>query len=1221
MEFRYKLLLTLVLPALLLAPARAVFGQLDQGAITGVVQDTSGAAVVNASVLLTNIDEGQVLRTKTDGSGVYAFSPIKIGNYEITVSAPNFATTKQTNLHVNIQQRLNVVVVLKPGAVTETVTVTEAPPLLQTQDSSVGTTMSAQEINNVPLNGRNWVYIAQLAPGVAPPEGSRGAGKGDFNADGQRAEENNFILDGVDNNANVVDFYNGASYVVNPPPDALAEFKVQTGDYSAQFGHSAGAVVNASIKSGTNDFHGSLWEYVRNNDLGEATIPQWQGGNGTVPPYHQNIFGATLGGPIVRNRLFLFADTQANRIVYNSTGVINVPTADERKGDFSELLNSNLLGAPATQLYQQSQTGPAVAIKNNCLVAAGTASCPASGTATPVTLDPIALKVLNEYPSPNTGNGALYNNYSATLPIIDNTFQWDARMDWTIGARDSAYSRFSYYNEVGEDTPYLGQILDGYGTIGDGTQKNLGANYMASETHTFGASLVNEVRFGFNYLHTGYQQPNASNLGFAASQGFGGIPTGPLNGGLPSVSFSGSNAPHGFGAPNWAATDEHNNVFQILDNVTKVAGNHALSAGVDYQNIRFETLQPQYSRGNYNYTGASTENPASSTNTGYGLADFLLDDMNSAGLSNEVTNGDQRANLAFYFQDDWRVRHDLTVNLGLRYERFQPYQDVGGYQASYNFLSTPTFDPTTGRGSVTGQYLIPAEAKAYAQPIIAANGFDKALAADGMNIVWDSNPRLQTAQNLNFAPRLGVSWSPDANTVFRAGFGIFYGGLESLGYWGNLNENYPFQFEGSFLSASCTSSYCPNLTNNPAYNVNIENGFSTILANGFASVVSGLSLRGTDTKAKTTYTEDWNLSVERTVFKEMAATVAYVGNASRHLEINIDPNQPLALENPGNNTQPAHPMPDYGGSSYTGFGGMSDYNSLQAKLEKRMSHGYNLLASYTWSHALDDAVTPLGSTGDGNFRQTNLIPFKDDYSNASYDVRQRFTFNGLYDLPFGRGRAYLNRNAVVNAVAGGWSANAMFVAQTGEHFTVSPSGVSTAAGFENGPFAYQSASEFATGGSGSNCATSVKNRTHWYNPCSYSNPWDAGNQTINGTFNPHYIPKNAADAANAAANGDTTPVYVTNFTSVMGYAGGRRDIAVGPGYERVNMSVFKDFSVYHEQMLTFRADVFNLFNTPSMGEPSIANNSSSGGQITSARNIQIDSPDSRFFQLSLKYAF
>jgi hypothetical protein len=1219
-----------------------MFSQADQGTITGIVQDPSGAVIANAAVTLTNLDQGQVLKTKTDGSGIYAFPSVRIGNYKVTATAPNFQTTTQTNLHLNIQQRLNVVVTLRPGAETQTVTVTTQIPLMQTQESSVGQTMNAQTINNVPLNGRNWVYIAQLAAGTTPPEGSRGAGKGDFNANGQRAEENNFILDGVDNNANVVDFFNGASYVVNPPPDALAEFKVQTSDYSAEFGHSAGAVVNASIKSGTNSIHGDMWEYVRNNDLGEATIPAWQGGNGTVPPYHQNIFGATLGGPLIKDKLFLFADTQANRVVFSSPQTFSVPSANERLGDFSELLNPTLLGGPPVQLYYQDPTGvhPPVPITNNCLAAAGTTSCPSAGNPNLPALNSTALKVLSEYPKPggNSTAGLLYNNYSAIYPVKDDTFQWDARMDWNIGASDTAYSRYSYFNEMGLNSsggngsaaaiPLLGPILDG-GGFGSGKFKNYGGNYMASETHTFSPTLINEARFGFNYLHTGFQQENATNDGFAQSQGFGGIPAGPLNGGLPNVQFTGTNSPHNFGAPEWAATDEHENVYQIIDNVTKIVGSQSLKAGVDYQNIRFETLQPYYSRGEYDYTGDATSIPGVG-NTGYGVADFLLNDLMVAKLSNIVTDGDEHASTSLYFQDDWRVKRNLTVNLGLRWDYFQPYKEVSGKQASFIFNTTPTLNTTTGFGSVTGQYLIPSQSQAYASTFISKYGFDKALAEDNMTIVYDSNPRLQTTPKTNFAPRVGLSWSPDNKTVVRAGYGIFYGGMfESLGYWGNLGEDYPFQYNANFPSTGklCGTNNCTPLSLQPNYNVTIANGFSTILANGFASVVTGQNLRGTYKNANTAYTQSWNLTMERSLGSNMSATLGYVGNTTRHLPVNISINLPLALQNPTNyNNQitNSQPLPHQGGDAYTGYSGMGDYHSLQAKLEKRMSHGYNLLATYTWSHAMDDAVTPLGSSGDGGYRQDTLLGIAADYANSPFDVRQRFTFDGTYDLPFGKGRQLLNQSTALDYLVGGWSANAMWVAQTGEYFTIHTSGGSNAGGFQNGPFAYQTQGEFATGGTpgtyqaNQTCPTKTKTLSNWFNPCSYADPWDAGDATIGGAPNPHYIPRYVGDPTTPA--GDSTPVYVTDHASLLGYAGGKRDNALGPGYERVNMSAFKDFKVYREQTLTFRADVFNLFNTPSWGEPT-GNNSASGGQITSSRSLQQFSPDARFFQLALTYKF
>src|SRR6202000_2772646 len=323
--------------------------QVDQGAITGVVQDQSGAVVPNAAITVTNTDTGIAFQAKTNASGIYVVSPLKIGNYTVTATADGFQTTTRENLHVDAEARLGVNLTLQPGAVSQPVTVADAPPLLETQTGAVGQVISTETINNTPLNGRNWVYIAQLSAGVAPPFGNtRGSGTGDFVANGQNAEQNNFILDGVDNNTNLVDFLNGSSFVMRPPPDALAEFNLQTSNFSAEFGHSAGAVMNASIKSGTNQIHGDLWEYVRNTSL---DAHNWNAL--TIPPYHQNQFGATLGFPIWRNKLFYFGDIEANRISISNPTPLNVPTALMKEGNFSELLNGSLTGVGApTTLYQ-----------------------------------------------------------------------------------------------------------------------------------------------------------------------------------------------------------------------------------------------------------------------------------------------------------------------------------------------------------------------------------------------------------------------------------------------------------------------------------------------------------------------------------------------------------------------------------------------------------------------------------------------------------------------------------------------------------------------------------------------------------------------------------------------------------------------------------------------------------------------------------------------------
>ena len=415
--------------------------QTDQGAITGVVQDSSGAVIPNAQVTATNIDTGLALETKSNNSGVFVFSPLKIGRYTVSASSTGFQTVSHENLHLDIQERLNLSFKLPTGAVTETVKVDSEAPVLQTQDAAVGQVISTKEINDTPLNGRNWVYIAQLTSGVAPPFGNtRGSGSGDFVANGQRAEQNNFILDGVDNNTNLVDFLNGASYIMRPPPDALSEFSLQTSNFSAEFGHSAGAVLQANIKSGTNQIHGDVWEYLRNTNL--DAIP-WNAGPGAVvPPYHQNQFGATLGLPIWKNKLFYFGDMEVNRISISNPTLINVPSALERQGNFSELLNGDLSGVGApTLLYQPNSADPTKPLVCNGQQNVFCAS----------QINSVAQGILNLYPAPNTGNGNLFNNYRVNVGNTDDTIQWDQRLDWNVNAKDQSYVRYSYLHEIKTD--------------------------------------------------------------------------------------------------------------------------------------------------------------------------------------------------------------------------------------------------------------------------------------------------------------------------------------------------------------------------------------------------------------------------------------------------------------------------------------------------------------------------------------------------------------------------------------------------------------------------------------------------------------------------------------------------------------------------------------------------------------------------------------------------
>ena len=1015
-----------------------------------------------------------------------------------------------------------------------------------------------------------------------------------------------YIMDGVDNNVNVVDFFNGASYVVRPPPDALAEFKVQTGSYSSEFGHSAGAVVNASIKSGTNQIHGDLWEYIRNDAF---DVREFFQGASPVAKYRQNQFGATLGFPIFKDKLFFFGDTEANRIVFGEThSGLTVPTAAMRTGNFSELLNKGLVNGNTIQLYAPNAAANGTTpIANNRL-----------DQQPGVTLDPVALHLLSLFPCPNVGVGATggtgncaasngpqqtYANYTDQTNAVDNTFQWDTRMDWNISSKDQAFGRYSYNHEPISHPAPFGPILDGGGFADTGQVVSLGENFAFSETHIFTPTLTNEARFGYNYGHFDGLHENSNNPTAATSLGLGGIPYSPNNGGLPFFSVAGLS---NFGSPQFYATNEYENVYQILDNVTKVIGNHTIKGGVDIQRIRFSTSQPTQPRGTYTYTGLYTSQQGTA-NTGYGVADFLTSNMNSAAISNVFTSDDVRFNRAGYLQDDWKASAKLVLNYGMRYDYSTPYLERHDNQAGFELTSPPT------AGKSTGVYLIP-QSK---QGIFLPTAFTRLLALDNIAIQYTNNRYIANPQKSNFAPRVGFAYRVNEKAVLHGGYGIFFGGLESTGYFPNLGENFPFEFDSNFPSGNCTvGASCVN------NGFNLETGFTNAINNGLINSIAQPSLRGTDANVRTPYSEQYNFTVEYGFTNTLIGSVGYVGSVARHLQTFPNPNGPVALapnsfgsgyvDAAGDKVNPLQPYPHFGSITYTAYDGASNYNSLQTKLEMRVTHGLNFLTTYTWAHSLDDAPTPLGSTNDPGYRSLNIIGNGADYGNSPFDVRQRFTLNGNYILPFGAGREYLNRSGVLDYLVGGWSNSFTFRAQTGEPFTVGTNSLTSPVG-SGYVDAVKVGNPFAAGGTANSsnpgivCPTKVRTIQNWYNPCAFANP-EADNLT--------YTNQVYADSP----TGVHVPNTVTGLAALP-YLGSPRGQTFVPGYVRLDMSLFKSFPTFREQNLQFRADAFNLLNTPAYGPPSNAGISSNGGQIAGARFFQANTPDSRFFQFALKYVF
>lgn len=1156
-----------VLPLIFILPAH---GQMDQGTITGVVTDKSGAVIANARLTLVSIDTGLTLKTKSDGAGFYSFPAIKVGNYRVTASATGFKTTTQDNLHLDIQARLKVVLVLQPGSVSESIVVESAPPLLQTEDASVGQVMSTQTINNTPLNGRNWIYIAQLAAGVDPSNGARGNGNGDFNANGQRAEQNNFILDGVDNNYGGPGYLSSSSYAVQPPPDALSEFNLQTADYSAEFGHSAGSVINASIKSGTNNIHGDLWEYFRNDVLDARDFDAL-----TIPKYRENQFGATLGTPLLRNKLFFFGYAEANRIVFGETDVLSVPTARMRQGDFTELLNPSLTSSGhSVTLYQPGSAGTIPLACNG-----------QQNVICPNQVNPIAQRIFSLYPMPNTNGGKLYSNYNNNRNVTSNSWQWGIRVDWNLLPQDQFFVRFSYVNAPSTYLPPLGTILDGGAFGTDGTNITISQNLALSETHIFNSTLTNEFRIGYNYGNYARLQFN-SNSDVASALGMGGVPSGFDLGGLPAVSLDELS---GFGTPGYLPNRNFVNTSQVLDNLVKTLGNHMLKFGINFQNLKTISVAPPAALGSYTYNGTFTAIPGKSY-TGFGAADFLLDQMASASLSNTNRYHNSRWYRAAYVEDTWKVTPKLTLNSGLRYEFFQPNKEIDGRQA--NFIIQGPVSPGYG----TGILLYPtAQQNAYLAP-----AYLKYLSQNNVTIQYSTNLALANAQLTNFAPRFGFAYNMIPNWVVRGGFGLFYGGMESNG-GDSFMKTYPFQFTSNFpRPSSCTPGKCA--TNG----LSLESGFDQALAQGLTNYVSQPAFYGIQRDVQTPYVESYNLSLEHALSNNLVAGIRYVGSIDRHLQSNANMNNPAALTDPRLNSNLARPFPTLGGIVINAYQGISTYNGLQTRVERRFTNGLSFLATYTWAHSLGDAQPPLGTNGVSGYRGSNLIGIRDDYTNSSWDVRHRLTFNGFYELPFGAGKHFMNRRGWTNSLLGGWSTDLQFSAQTGFPFTVNTN-LGSAGPNGGTAHAIKVRNIFSPGGSpdpsnpGITCATKTRTLQHWYNPCAFANP-------------PVAFP-------NASIAGSPVSQNKIVGQAALPYLGGRALSVPGPGYERINMSIFKNFSTFQEQSLQFRVDVFNVFNTPAYDAPSTANNSTNGGLITSSRFFQNLTPDARFLQISAKYVF
>ena len=1165
---------------------------MDAGSILGTVKDTGQGVISNAVVTLVNEGTGQKQSLRSSAAGEYNFAPVRIGHYTVSAEFKNFDKVERLGISVDVQQHVVVDFLLPPGQSTQTVSVNDQPDALQTQDASVGQVIGTKTVNDLPLNGRNFTFLAQLSAGVTQgQQDSRGLGaSGSFAANGSRPSQNNYLLDGVDNNSALPDFLNGQAFGTLPPVDAIQEFKIQTSDYSAELGRSAGAVLNATIKSGTNAFHGNAWEFLRNDKLDAANFFE---NSGSLPKgeFRQNQFGFTIGGPVVKNKTFFFADYQGTRIRQAVTSTNTVPTALERNSGFTNL--SELLAQGGTRtdvLGRTSALGqvfdPSTTRTVNCGVPDGptglTAACgsnPAgsfagyareafAGNILPVSrIDPNASRLLNVYPAPNAPG--LFNNYASDRNLSNDVDQFDVRGDQTLRSSDTLFIRVSHViNPLFSPGPFPG-VADG-GSFSTGNQNSVSWNGVVGEIHTFSPTLVNEARIGLNRLASSRVQPNSGTLGIPAQYGIAGVQQAPSNGGLGSFTISGLNA---LGSAEYLPSIEYSTVSQFTDVLTKTAGRHSMKAGYQFQQLRFSVLQPPTSRGAFDFGGNYTEVPET-TGGNTGLAQLLLSPVAGGPggadyvSASNIANTDMRRNYnALYFQDDFKVTPKLTVNLGLRWEYFGPQVEIYGAQSN--------FVPLAGGGA---NYLL--TNRRCNEPLSAQ--FRAASQADGVSISCSSQAGLTEVQKMNFSPRVGIAYQASPKFVVRGGYGVFYGGFENSSQY--TFGDFPFHYN---LAYNILTPDQPIKFPNGS-TATLENGLSGIPLTSGAVASQGVQVQGEDYRIKTPYTQNYNLSVQYALPQNQTIQLGYVGNTVRHLGVYKNPNSPAEILPPGLNSLLYSPYPDFASyGNYTSFSGNSFYNSLQATYERRYSNGLSMLANFTWSKCRTDATDLLNATAI-QYRAANLPGFgiQGDYGLCDFDVPKALHLSGTYELPVGRGKLLLNNaHGVLNAALGGWSINGILTLQDGQPGTI-PCVATTTSGLGCNALLV----------SGQSVTAGPHNVNQWLNPAAFASP----------------------PAATAIGQTDYTPL------------GGSPTQYYGPGYHRLDFSLFKRFVVTERVSLEFRSEVFNLTNTPNFSLPGLGPNGGAGapsaldytstsfGKINSTRDNQ---NDQREIQFALKLYF
>jgi outer membrane receptor protein involved in Fe transport len=1051
--------------------------------VTGSVADATGASVPAAQVTASNQETGVERSAETNEGGVYTIPFLAPGTYSIVVNKEGFHAALRENVRLEVNQIARLDFSLEIGAVTETVEVTGTAPALESDSSSIGQVIEQKAIVDLPLNGRNFVQLAILGPGVT------GVGMGvggtimsgsrpddlrpgsELFSNGNREGSNNFLFDGVDNNERLT-----LAITLRPSVEAVREFKIQTSLFSAEQGRNAGATVNVISKSGSNDWHGSLYEFLRNDKLDANQY--FANPKDKKPSFRQNQFGGSIGGKIIENKLFFFGNYEGFRKSQENARLLTVPTLAMRNGDFSAVRD---IFDPATTVADATTTSK---FRND----------PFPNRMIPeARFDSVTSRLADAYPAPTSGG--LTNNLTVAPKDLQRWNQGDVRIDFNANDQNLFFGRFSQQNTTStKPSTFAPTTVAGMSTpvslgnedtfAGDSTLKAYNAVF--SWIRTFSPTWVLEARLGFNRFDLNFTQEGATE-GAKLGEELGVINSnqGPMSDGIPIFSPGGY---AGIGQTRSLPIIRTENTYNPTVSLTNSRGNHTFKYGFSWNNRLLRQFQTNRGNGRFNFSTQFSRNHNNANGTGDGMASFLLGAASTIEQDfTLVFPKIQVDEYSYFLQDDWKVSDRLTLNIGLRYE--------------YDTPTTEKDDQWTNFDVTTGKLLIA--------------GFNT-----------DSRTGVDPDRN-NFAPRLGFAYRVRPGTVFRGGYGIFYNQNGSEGVVMRRHRQLPF----GPINQVIINQFDPN----PRL---VEQGLDPIPNLDFGVVADNPvgGMMGVAFEFATGYAQQFTLQLQQELMADMIFKIGYVGNVNSRLDMTFDANQPVP--GPGNSARnrPFDTIaPGVGSITYNTSDSNSHYQALQTTLERRFADNLGFLLSYTWSHSIDNTANAFGGGANGPIPQD--IRFRNaDRATSGFDIKHRLTYSTNYTLPIGKGQSIDFNNAIANNVLGGWKLNGIFTAQSGLPFTPTlQSSVSNAGG---------------------------------------SRPDLLGNPTLDDPTREKWFDTSFNTSG---------AVWGVPQTFTFGNAG--RNIVRGPGRVNVDFSLFKDINLTETINLQYRAEFFNVMNTPQFGLP------------------------------------